>query len=100
MPNMSYCRFENTYRDLLDCLDNMNEQLSKSEAGYKESLVDVCREIIDEYELNKMSDNVWGDDEWGFDIVELERDGEDKDNSNTQNTQNEYDGESWDMQSK
>jgi len=92
MPNMSYCRFENTYRDLLDCLDNMNEQLSKSEAGYKESLVDVCKEIIDEYELNKMSD-----DEWGFDIVELERDGEDKDNNNTQN---EYDGESWDMQSK
>jgi len=103
MPNMSYCRFENTYRDLLDCLDNMNEQLSKSEAGYKESLVDICREIINEYELNKMSDNVWGEDEWGFDVVELERDGEenkDKDNNNTQDTQNEYDGESWDMQSK
>ena len=69
MPNMSYCRFENTYRDLLDCLDNINEQLSKSEAGYRESLVSVCREIIDEYELNKMSGNVWDDDEWGFDVV-------------------------------
>jgi hypothetical protein len=72
MANMSYCRFENTYRDLLDCLDNINEQLSNSEAGYRESLVEICREIIDEYELNKMSDNVWEDDEWGFDIVESE----------------------------
>jgi hypothetical protein len=58
MANMSYCRFENTYRDLLDCLDNINEQLSKSEAGYRESLVNVCKEIINEYE-----------DEFGFDIV-------------------------------
>jgi hypothetical protein len=56
MGNMSYCRFENTYRDLLDCLNNMNNELSESEAGYRERLVDVCREIIDEYELNKMSD--------------------------------------------
>ena len=70
---MSYCKFENTYRDLLDCLDSINEQLSNSEAGYRESLVEVCREIIDEYELNKMSDDVWGEDEFGFDIVELER---------------------------
>jgi hypothetical protein len=48
----------------------MNDDLSESEAGYKERLVDVCKEIIDEYELIKMSDEVWGDeDEWGFDIL-------------------------------
>lgn len=82
MANMSYCRFENTYRDLLDCLNNMNNKLSEREAGYKERLVDVCREIIDEYELNKMS--------------EMDDDDEDEDS----NTQDEYDGESWDMQSK
>ena len=70
---MSYCRFENTYKDLLDCLSNINNDLSKSEAEYRERLVDVCKEIIEEYELNKMSDDVWGDDEWGFDVVELER---------------------------
>jgi len=102
MPNMSYCRFENTYKDLLQCLSAMNEPLSEDEQAYKRRLVDVCKEIIEEYELNKMSDDVWGDDEWGFDIVELERDREEKnkDKDNTQNTQNEYDGESWDMQSK
>jgi hypothetical protein len=46
----------------------MNEPLSEDEQAYKRRLVDVCKEIIEEYELNKMSD-----DEWGFDIVELER---------------------------
>jgi len=66
---MSYCRFENTYRDLLDCLNNMNNDLSESEAGYRERLVDVCKEIIDEYELNKMSNEVWGDEDFGFNVV-------------------------------
>ena len=71
MPNMSYCQFENTYRDLLQCLSAMNDKLDDREAGYRDRLVDVCREIIEEHELNKMSDDVWGDDEWvwGFDVV-------------------------------
>ena len=63
---MSYCRFENTYRDLLDCLSAMNNQLSDREKGYKDRLVDVCREIIEEHELTEMSGE---DDEWGFDVV-------------------------------
>jgi hypothetical protein len=50
MANMSYCRFENTYRDLLDCLSAMNERLSESESAYRRRLVDVCKEIIDEYD--------------------------------------------------
>ena len=68
---MSYCQFENTYRDLLQCLSAMNERLSDREAGYRDRLVDVCKEIIEEHELTKMSesDDVWGDDEWGVDIV-------------------------------
>ena len=28
MPNMSYCRFENTYNDLIDCLDNIRDEAS------------------------------------------------------------------------
>ena len=28
MPNMSYCRFENTYNDLVDCLENINDEAS------------------------------------------------------------------------
>jgi hypothetical protein len=69
MANMSYCRFENTYRDLLDCLSAMNNRLDDREKGYKDRLVDVCKEIIEEHELTKMSDDVWGDDEWGVNIV-------------------------------
>jgi hypothetical protein len=47
----------------------MNNDLSESEAGYRERLVDVCKEIIDEYELNKMSNEVWGDEDFGFNVV-------------------------------
>ena len=54
---MSYCRFENTYRDLVDCLQNINDtDLSNRESEYREKLVDICREILEEYELNKMSE--------------------------------------------
>jgi hypothetical protein len=57
MPNMSYCRFENTYKDLLDCLNAMNDDLSERESGYRGRLVEVCQEIIDEFELRKMSED-------------------------------------------
>jgi len=100
MANMSYCRFENTYRDLLDCLNAMNDNLSESEAGYRERLVDVCREIIDEYELNKMSEE---DDDWDN---EPEYDGagftyEDRVvNGEYMNTQDNNDEIPWDTQTK
>ena len=42
---------------------------SDREAEYRDRLVDVCKEIIEEHELNKMSDDVWGDEEWGFYIT-------------------------------
>lgn len=28
MANMSYCRFENTYNDLVDCMENIEEPAS------------------------------------------------------------------------
>ena len=52
MPNMSYVRFENTYRDMLDCreaMDKPDEELSSSEQGYRRRLIALCREIADEY---------------------------------------------------
>ena len=64
MPNMSYCRFQNTYGDLMDCSHHMNERLSESETKYKERLVELCREIIEEYESQQTNDDVWGDDTW------------------------------------
>lgn len=52
---MSYCRFENTYRDLLDCYDNINsDDLSSSEQHYRNRLLDLCKEILDEYEGAEM----------------------------------------------
>lgn len=48
MPNMSYCRFENTHGDLLDCLEHiLDTDLSDLEHKYRQRLVDVCREIVD-----------------------------------------------------
>ena len=86
---MSYCRFENTYRDLLDCLSAINDRLDDREKGYRDRLVDVCKEIIDEYELNKMSDDVWGDDEWGVDITVDEWNDDSEDNNNNNSVNNE-----------
>ncbi len=49
MSNMSYCRFENTYNDLRDCFDNMDDDLEGSEAVYKEKLIKLCKKIVEEY---------------------------------------------------
>jgi len=55
---MSYCRFENTYRDLQDCADALAEAGSlkqtqayrnKREAYYVRQLVTLCRVIAEEY---------------------------------------------------
>jgi len=51
MSNMSYCRFENTYSDLLDCYNNINENLrgmSESELKYRNKLIQLCQDILDE----------------------------------------------------
>lgn len=47
MPNMSYCRFENTYRDLQDCQRHMNEELSDTEEMYRKELIELCQNIGD-----------------------------------------------------
>ena len=50
MANMSYCRFENTSRDLRDCLDAIeNEEiddLSSYEKDGLESLLEYCETIF------------------------------------------------------
>lgn len=46
MSNMSYCRFENTLRDLEDCSEHLDdENLSKYEQRARERLIELCREI-------------------------------------------------------
>ena len=51
MANMSYCRFENTLRDLQDCYANMdNDDLSKSEFYMRRRMVELCMSIANEYD--------------------------------------------------
>jgi len=51
MANMSYCRFENTLRDLRDCYYNLNEgDLSFDEAAARKELIELCRNVVDEAE--------------------------------------------------
>ena len=51
MPNMSYCRFENTLRSLMDCYENLeeNENLSESETRASLELIELCAEIAEIY---------------------------------------------------
>lgn len=55
MANMSYCRFENTLKDLRDCQSALNEiegdlsKLSDSERKFAERLIGVCDDISSDY---------------------------------------------------
>ena len=50
MANMSYCRFENTYRDLTYCQEHLDDtDLSDSEKRYREYLITLCYEIANSY---------------------------------------------------
>ena len=49
---MSYCRFQNTVRDLDDCFNNLWEVVSKEEHQARARLIKICQEIVDN------SDNV------------------------------------------
>ena len=47
---MSYCRFHNTYLDLMDCSEGFDEITSEEEKRYAIRLVELCSEIVDMYE--------------------------------------------------
>lgn len=59
MGNMSYCRMENTYRDLLDCFNNGDlrhtrvdqleddTDMSMSEIDYAKSILELARDIVE-----------------------------------------------------
>lgn len=71
MGNMSYCRFENTLRDLQDCYSAMRDglELSDSEQRSFIRMVNLCREITDMYEgcseedLKEMSGEDYDDED-------------------------------------
>ncbi len=48
MANMSYCRFENTYHDLIDCFDNIwNEAENERDERYRIRMIQLLKENID-----------------------------------------------------
>lgn len=55
MPNMSYCRFQNTLTDLQDCMDELYEidgdlsELSSAEKRAARYLIELCNEIVVSY---------------------------------------------------
>jgi len=57
MSNMSYCRFQNTLSDLVDCADNINdiEEMSEEELKARKQLIRLCMEIA--YEFSSEFDN-------------------------------------------
>ena len=52
MINMGYCRFENTYLALDECIDALTgrKSLSKRENRYRTMLLDKCKEYIEDCE--------------------------------------------------
>ena len=59
MSNMSYCRFQNTSRDLMDCIeainDNDTEDLSSNENWALRDLLEYSRTIVEmEGQINEI----------------------------------------------
>ena len=59
MGNMSYCRFENTYRDLADCfkallteggVKGIEQDANKYEKPYIKMLIQLCMHISEEFQ--------------------------------------------------
>ena len=50
MSNMSYCRFQNTLSDLLDCYRNWDdEDLSDEEKRARKRILTLCEDIVSDW---------------------------------------------------
>lgn len=50
MANMSYCMVENTYKDLVQVIDEIDEDdLSESEEKYLKKLVKLCERFANQF---------------------------------------------------
>jgi len=51
MGNMSYCRFENTMNDLMDCINNIQREAGNStDEHYRQEMIALFMEIAEQYE--------------------------------------------------
>ena len=60
MANMSYCRFENTFNDLIDCIDNISQEAeNERDERKRKEMIYFLFENIDLFEdLKQELDNV------------------------------------------
>lgn len=60
MANMSYCRFENTFNDLIDCIDNIEQEAEneRDERKRKEMIYFLFENIDLFEELKEKLDSV------------------------------------------
>jgi hypothetical protein len=57
--NMSYCRFENTYNDLIDCIENMYEEASNErDERYRIRLLQLMEETVESGEVDAVLDKI------------------------------------------
>lgn len=55
MSNMSYCRFQNTLKDLKTCQQHFDDQdLSDEEAQARKRIYEICKDITDNFELDDL----------------------------------------------
>jgi hypothetical protein len=54
MANMSYCRFENTYNDLIDCIENLNQPASNErDERYRKRLIELLIDTPESVDLEE-----------------------------------------------
>ena len=59
MKNMSYCRFENTYNDLIDCVENMGKQSENDrDEVYRERLLLLMKGTVESGEVDKILEEI------------------------------------------
>ena len=57
MPNMDYCRFQNTLADLRDCeepLSRRQKDASEEEIDARKQLIRLCHRIASDYPLEDL----------------------------------------------
>lgn len=51
MANMSYCRFENTFQDLYDCFEALEDlKMCEREYNYAKQMRSLCEQFVERFD--------------------------------------------------
>jgi hypothetical protein len=68
--NMSYCRFENTYNDLIDCIENMSKESSNDrDERYRERLLLLMKNTVESGEVDEILEEIEDNRQWNERMV-------------------------------